>query len=124
MQRFSEKCTEKYYFVTYKKNTKDGEFCDQVDYAHAFQMLNTKGKIIHFRYETDKKGRLHLHAVVKFDKNPFFKSFMIKGFSTKFLPVYDAEHLSDYLNKQVHSDEDSNTLVLENYYRGQYAFDD
>lgn len=123
MTRFPNKESETYFFVTYKKNTKVGEYPQSSDYDKAIDLLTRKSELLFKRFETDSKGRLHLHAVVRFIKGPYIRSMLIQGYSTKFLPVYDMDHLKEYLFKQCETDDQEASLVLENYFRENYAFD-
>lgn len=107
-----------YYFVTYKRlgTVKIG------DYEICKDVLSRRGTIISERYETDSKGKLHYHCIYECRKNPFVKSFTIRGYNVKFEDIYDRDQMIKYLNKQCKSDYENNQLLDSIYARENYLF--
>jgi len=68
----------------------------------------------------NKKGNptaLHIHGVVEFEKNPFFKSLCPIGFHTQFEVLTDSARWLKYINKNAESN-----VAGSEYFRTNYAF--
>lgn len=122
----------KFFAFTVKRN--DIKAPKEADYAYFLKLLSTKGEICDFVYENKtKRGNstpLHIHGVVEFQRNPFFKSLCPKGYHTHFELITDSKRWLSYINKnslqtdchpQTDSDCHLQTDSLD-YFRNNYAF--
>lgn len=113
-----------YYFITYKKLTGAPT---QSDYDACYDLIRRRGgEFVQDVYETDAKGRLHVHYIVNFNRrNPYFRNMVIPDYSMKSILIYDIDTLMHkYLRKQVINDNESGQLADSNYCETRYMFDD
>ena len=55
-------------------------------------------------FELDRQCRLHLHTIAYFKKKPWFKKFMVKGYTVHFKQIQkDVEKVYQYINKNSHN---------------------
>lgn len=86
-----------HYGFTFKINDKCNP--SQEDYQPLLKMLSKKGQIVDFVYELDSKKKLHLHGIVEFKKNPYFKNMMYKGCHTFYEPLWNESEWKHYMQK-------------------------
>lgn len=108
------------YLVTYKKLGNAPVYGP--DYEVCRMILQRKGKILDYSFETDSLGKLHIHYLFECRRNPYVKSFIIKGYNVNFTPVYDKEQVLEYIHKQCANEHESNQLVDSVYARHNYLF--
>jgi len=90
----------KLFFVTYKKLSNKSPV-DETDYEPMVKQLNRAGEIIDTAYETDSRGKMHIHVIFRsHKKNPYIQRFLFAGYSCNFIPVYDVNFLRNYLKKE------------------------
>lgn len=94
----------------------------QQDYMPILKGLSRKGDIIEFIYETDSKGKLHIHGILEVNKTPYFKTLVPKGYGTKFELIYDLEGWKRYMHKDVPNEHESAQLADSVYARYNYLF--
>lgn len=111
----------KLYFVTYKYLPNVGKI-DKSTYDLPEILLSRKSEIISTRYETDSKGKLHVHHLAKFKYEPYVKVLAIKNYSLKIVPVYDIYGVMSYMNKQCRNIIENEQLTDSIYFRTNYAF--
>lgn len=107
------------FLVTYKKMSKHPTASD---YDVVKALLKKKGDILDWRYETDRRGVLHIHCLFECRKNPYLKSFIIKGYNSNFTPIYDADQVMSYISKQCANNYESEQLADAVYARHTYLF--
>lgn len=92
--------TNKYYYgFTYKKNSHP--IAIYRDYDAIIYNLKQKFTDITYVYETDSKGRIHIHGIVNLlRKNPLFKTLIPSGYTARFHQIYDMDHWINYLTKE------------------------
>lgn len=94
------------YGFTVKRNDKPKPTHE--DYQKFLRLLASRGDIIDFTYEEKTKNgnptKLHIHGVVTFLRNPYFKQLCPKGFHTKFEELYDIDGWRRYTQKNLHDD--------------------
>lgn len=111
MDKSYERCTGKYFGFTYKcMNIADPQ---EIHYEDVIARLNNKGIVEDYVLEKDKKGRLHIHGVVQFDRTPLFSSLTKYGYAQKFEELYNTERWLKYIHKE---EQDLD------YFKTNYAF--
>ncbi len=77
-------------------------------------------------FEIDHKYlQLHGHCFVRTNEPISFKKHCKhNGFGVYWRPIYDYKGACDYLKKQVKNKYEQDQILLENYFRYNYAFDD
>lgn len=76
------------------------------DYMSFLKLLSSKGEILDFHYEDKKKDlktpcALHIHGVVSFRRNPYFKNLHPRYYNVFYEPLYDSEGWKRYSTKNV-----------------------
>lgn len=103
-----------YYILTIKNNTKP---CDKYGIDKIYNNISQKSNFnSNFTYENDSHMKLHAHAIVGFNKVPYFKKYQTKGYHVHFkeFPEEDINKVRRYLLKE----EDG---LLSNYYYHNYS---
>lgn len=77
-------------------------------------------------YESDSRGRMHLHVYCKVGRKPFFPRFQKVGWSVHFqeFPVEDIDRVYDYLNKHKQTPNLLDETFLVNRSSHEYLFID
>lgn len=94
----------------------------QEDYLPILKAFSSKGTIIDFVYETDKKGKLHIHGMLEVTRCPYFKNMIPKKCHIKYEEIYDKSGWERYIHKQSGNDSESQQLVDAVYCRRNYIF--
>jgi len=86
---------------TYRKNVKAKERSQikEEDYQICLDAVNLYGRVISFYYETDDKGRLHIHGLCELDTKTKYTTMTIKGYSSRFKKCWSVENWLDYCKK-------------------------
>lgn len=95
----------------------------QQDYIPILKILTNKGTISDFVYETDSKGKLHIHGILEVIKTPYFKSLIPKGYGTKFEEIYDLAGWQRYIHLDIANIHESMQLADSVFCRYNYIFD-
>lgn len=69
-------------------------------YEPILKMLNKSGTIIRMVYETDSKGKLHIHGIWQNNgRTPLFKKMCPQGYHSFFEELYDEDGWNRYIDK-------------------------
>lgn len=120
---FAKNVTQ-YYMVTYKKLSSHPQPLES-DYVCCTLLLNNKCRqIVSRTFETDSNGKLHVHYLCKFIRNPYVRGLIIKGYNVNVTPVYDVDNLAGYLNKQVSNEAEERQLLDLVFIKNNYVLAD
>lgn len=106
------------YGFTIKRN--DTPNPTQECYLPILKNLASKGTIVDYVYETDSKGRLHIHGILEVVKQPYFKSLIPKGYHFKYEGLYDKSGWERYIHKTIKNENESMQLADSVYIRNNY----
>lgn len=90
--------------ITYRKNTKkvDRASVTDTDYNVCLDKLKDNGvEVISKYFETDSKGRYHLHMLALADTKVKYTNLKVQGYSSKCLRCWDTKGWLNYIRKDV-----------------------
>lgn len=95
-------------------------------YQYILKELNSRGDVIYNVYETDKKGRLHIHGVYRSDKPRLqFRTMIFKNVHSHFEEIWDDEGWYRYINKHQNDpyqiDNIDESESMKDLYGGDYV---
>lgn len=112
-----------FYLVTIKRNAI--EFTSKRDLIIKMKLMFRRVTITHYCVELDSLRRLHLHAIVQFNKKPYYKRYMDVGWHIYFCEI-DKETedvVIRYISKH-QNDNYQNEMEILSYAQYHYMFED
>ncbi len=89
------------------KILKDPVKADQKSYEPFFKILYNLSEVVTYCGETDSKGVLHYHGVIRLPVNFYRKNLRIKGYHLYLKRIYNLQRWIDYCFKS-HANDDFN----------------